>query len=437
MEPFDIVIINTSYLDVELNIKESQDIYIKNGKIEKICDANSSDSDKLKARNVINGEGLLWMPGLTDGHCHISQQFLRGKLLDERPLIYKRINVPFESGLAEQDVELSTKFACSEMIKNGITSFLDAGTRHADVAYETLKQIGIRAGISWQTTDSESAPKTMRVSVKDALKRNEELISRTRNEDTIIKYFNSITAPTACSEEMIISIFQQAKELDSYSEVHINEYASEVTTFIEKYGIRPFEFFEKHNLLSSKMVAAHAIYLNQNEMDIIENHDIKVIHCPFSNCGKGVPETPALLSRGIDVGLGSDGSGHGGIDMFQEMRLFRSIMNVVYGIKYGDYKIMPAKKLVKMTTVNGVTELLGNGTSINGITENSTADLISIDLNDIRIFPTNNIVNTILESMNGMHITNSIINGKLIMKDRELLTLDEEKIFSDSRKFLS
>ncbi len=434
MKDFDIIIKNTNYLDTDLNIKESKDIYIKDGKIKHIIDTNCVSEDKISSDTTIDGKDLLWMPGLTDGHCHLSQQFLRGRLLDERPLIYKRINVPFESKLSKDDIELSTKFASCEMIKNGITSFLDAGTRHADTAYETLKNIGIRAGISWQTTDSESAPKEMQVTVKDALKRNEELIEKTRKEKSLVKYFSSITAPTACSEEMILSIFKQAKELDSYSEVHMNEYSTEVTSFIEKYEIRPFEYFEKNNLLSEKMVAAHSIYLNPNEMDIIHNHDIKVIHCPFSNCGKGVPETPSLLSRGIDVGFGSDGSGHGGIDLFQEIRLFRSIMNLTYGIKYGDYKVMPAKKLISMATVNGVTKLLDD--NIKGITEGGTADMISIDLNNICIYPTNNLVNTLLESVTGMHVNDSIIDGKVVMKDRELKTLDEQKVLHDSKAFL-
>ncbi len=423
-----ILIKNTRYFDENWVIHENNNILIENGKIK-----NIGDFKAFKCDEVIDGVDLLWLPGLVDAHCHLSQQFLRGRLLDERPLIYKRINVPFESSLTKSRIQLSTEFACCEMIKNGVTSFLDAGSRHADVVYETLKKIGIRAGISYQTTDSPSSPREIRTTISDAIERNSSLVNKIRKENSLIKYFNSITAPTACSDRLIIELFEQAKSLGIPYELHSNEYSSEVIDFIQDHGIRPIEFLSQNNLLSNNMLVSHAIYLNPAEINLIKKNDVKIVHCPFSNCGKGVPETPMLLNNKINISLGSDGSGHGGIDMFAEMRLFRSIMNVIYGNKYADYNIMPAKTILNLTTVNGVAKLLDN--NISGIKIGSTADIIAVDCKNLNIYPSYNLLNSMVESTNGMCVKHTIINGKLVMKDRKLITLDEDNIRKEAVAF--
>ena len=136
-------------------------------------------------------------------------------------------------------------------------------------------------------------------------------------------------------------------------ETHMNEYASEVTDFIERYGKRPFVWLEEEGLLQAPMTAPHCIFLSQEEIEIMARRRVRVAHCPFSNCGKGVPPTPQLLAAGVPVGLGSDGSAHGGLDLFREMRLFRGVMNVTRGVGTADSSIMPAETLLAMAARGG------------------------------------------------------------------------------------
>ena len=154
--------------------------------------------------------------------------------------------------------------------------------------------------------------------------------------------------------------------------------------------------------------------------------DVRVAHCPFSNCGKGVPPTPQLLQAGIPVGLGTDGSAHGGLDLFREMRLFRGVMNVTRGVAEANSSIMPAQTLLHMATQGGAAALLEPETG--AIRPGNLADLIAIDLDAPHLWPTQNLVHTLVESASGADVCHSIIDGALVMKDRELLTLDVQRI---------
>ncbi|MEG1994618.1 MAG: amidohydrolase family protein, partial [Oscillospiraceae bacterium] len=320
---FDIILYNVTYLDEKCEVIKDKVIAIKDGKIAKILD----DKKDFTAETQIDCKYKFVMAGLVDGHLHTSQQLLRGRLLDEKPVIWKRVNVPFESNLNEETSELSAKVAALEMIKNGTTGFVDIGGKYVPNFADVYEKSGLRGRLTYMTNDSPFAPKALTISPKEGLER---LIELNKNCKGLIKGYFSVPSLTAVSEEMINTIFSQAIERDIPVQTHMNEYASEVFDFIEKYGERPFEYLEKKGLMSEKFVAAHCIFLSESEKEIVKNYDVKVIHCPFSNCGKGVPETPQLLRQGISVGLGTDGSAHGGLDLFKEIRLFRGVMNIAH-----------------------------------------------------------------------------------------------------------
>ena len=393
--------------------------------------AGSFNSGGYTADTVFDNPHLLWLPGFTDGHVHTSQQFLKGSLLDEKPVIWKRINVPFEASLTEETMALSAKLAGAEMIKNGTTSFVDAGGPHIEAAAEEYLAMGMRGALTWQTTDGAKVPDTLRVETKDAVPRLEKFYREYNGKGGLIKAYYSVTSLMACTEELFRSVFLAAKEKGIPAECHMNEYTSEVLDFIERYKERPFEYLEHIGALSDEFVAAHCIMLSESEIEIMKNHRIRAVHCPFSNCGKGIPQTPRLLSAGIPVAFGSDGAGHGGLDLFREMRAFRCMMNVTHGITTGNPEIMPAKTLLSMVTGGGASALMEEG--LGAITEGGLADLIAVDFKQPHLMPTASIVNTLVESVCGADVKHSIIHGRLVMKDRELLTIDEEKVLAEAR----
>ena len=138
----DILIKNASVLMPDMSIAKNQTIAIYGSRILEIADTDNSDQTiSGQAETVIDDPHLLWMPGLTDGHLHTSQQFLRGSLLDEKPVIWKRINVPFEASLTEETMALSARLSGAEMIKSGTTSFVDAGGPHIEAAAEECRMV--------------------------------------------------------------------------------------------------------------------------------------------------------------------------------------------------------------------------------------------------------------------------------------------------------
>lgn len=135
------------------------------------------------------------------------------------------------------------------------------------------------------------------------------------------------------------------------------------------------------------------------------------------------------------MAFGSDGTAHGGMDLFQEMKIFRSIMNLYYGTKSFNPVVMPAKSILEMATKGGG-EALMMGNDLGVLKEGYKADLIAIDLSQPHIYPTNNLVNTLVESVSGNDVKHMIVDGKIVMKNREVLTLDEEKIRYEEKRFL-
>lgn len=417
-QKIDIFLKNATVLTEDFTIEYDKNIAIHNGKILEI-----TNNDNYQVEQVIDCTDLLLMPGLVDGHLHTSQQLLRGRLLDEKPVIWKRINVPFESQLNKDLSELSAEVAALEMIRSGTTGFVDVGNKFPMSFASIYEQSGLRGRLTYMTNDSKFAPDALRTTSLESMER---LVELNKSLDGILRGYFSLVSLTVVSEEMIHAVCSKAKEKNIPITVHMNEYSSEIFEFIEKYGMRPFEYLEKNNLISEKFIASHCIFLSETEKVIIKDHGIKVIHCPFSNSGKGIPATPTLLAMGIDAGMGTDGSAHGGLDLFKEMRLFRGIMNVSHGVNSADPQIMPAETLLRMATKNSANALFEDNLGI--LKEGNLADIIAIDIMQPHLFPTHNLAHSLVESSCGSDVVHMIVNGRLIMKDREVLNLDEEKI---------
>lgn len=430
MKVCDILIKNARVLKPDMTVSSNQFIAVKDSKIVETGDGEG----RYEAKTVMDDSHILWMPGLTDAHVHTSQQFLKGSLLDEKPVIWKRINVPFEASLTEETMALSARLAGAEMIKNGTTSFVDAGGPHVEAAAEEYLKMGMRGALTWQTTDGAKVPDGLRVETKEGLPRLERLYRDYHGKGGLIQVYYSVTSLTACTEELFRSVLLAAKEKGIAAECHMNEYASEIMDFMERYQVRPFEYLEQIGALTDRFVAAHCIMLSEAEIEIMAKHRVRAVHCPFSNCGKGVPPTPRLLGAGIPVAFGSDGAGHGGLDLFREMRTFRCVMNVTHGTGSGNPQIMPARTLLSMAADGGARALMTE--NLGRIEEGCLADLIGINLDQPHLMGTGSLVNSLVESVSGADVCHSIIHGKLVMKNRELLTVDEEKVLYETGKVM-
>ena len=420
---------NIAYLDENLDIIFNRDIRIKDNYIKEIGENLEIEGEE----DVINGENLLVTPGLCDAHTHLGQQLLKGKVLDAEGIIWKNIMLPFESSITDEIMSLNTKLALIEMIKAGTTSFVDAGSYHMDSACREIFKSGMRGAVTYSSMVDSSLPESICDTADEVIEKNNSLYENWNGKGLIQVYY-SIRSLMSANEELILKVSQEAKKRDAILEAHMNEYDKEVENVIEKTGLPPYEYLEKLGVLNNNFIGAHSLILSEGEKEIIKKHDIKIVQCPFSNSGKALANTPQLIKNGIKIGLGSDGVAHGGLSLWDEMKTLRCMMNVTWGIQENNRSIMPAKTLLKMAMKNGKYFLRKN---IGTIKEEYLADLIFIDLNQPHLWYSGNYTNTIFECVNKGDIIHSMVDGKWIMKDRKITTIDEGSVREELKKWLS
>ena len=426
----DLLIRNSDYLDPEFELSEGKSILIRDGKIEAIDTAESLE-EKYTWKEEMDGSGCIYMPGLVDSHMHTGQQLLRGNVLDEMPMIWTRIMLPYESTLTPERMQLSARMAAVEMIHAGTTGFIDAGSYFMAEAAGVYAQSGLRGALSYSTMDQKGLPASISMDAETAIQKTDELYKEFHGQGNLKVYY-SLRSLISCSEDLIRMAAERAAERHTMLQAHMNEYPGEINFYMERKQMRPYEYLDSLGVLGPDFLGAHSLLLSEREISLLSERGVKVCHCPFSNCGKAAPRTPELLERNITVGLGTDGAAHGGLSLFQEMKIFRSVMNLTWGVPLAEPAVMPAKTILAMATRGGQACLGGDPDRDGKIFPGARADLIGIDKRRIYMAVYGHIANTILESVGSGDVRDSVCGGKILMRDYQIQTLDEEKIYREA-----
>lgn len=431
----DLIIKNCFLLTSDFNVIEEQGIAINNSKILEIGDAIYI-SEKYKATTVVDGKGKLAMPGLIDAHTHTCQQLLRGRTMDEYPMIWTRFLVPFESNLTPDDVYHSARLSCLEMIKSGTTAFADSGGVHMHRVADAVIESGMRAAIAKSTMDMGNViADPMKETPEEAIKATEELYRGYQGKgDGRVDIWFGIRQVMTCSPKLVRMIGEKAKEYSTGIHAHLCEHKDEVSFCLQNYKQRPVEFLDDMGVLGPNLLTAHNVVLSEGDLTLLKEKDVKVIHCPRSNFSShGFPKTPRMLEMGISVGLGSDGAAQSSLSLFDEIKVFHSGIRAFWGLPYFDPVVLTAKELIKMVTLGGA-KALQLEDKIGTIEAGKKADIILIDIDKPHILPTHNILKTLVGAVGAHDVNDVIIDGKLVMKNREVLTLDEEEILYNSKR---
>ena len=426
----DLLIRNSDYLDPEFELSEGKSILIRDGKIEAVDTAERLE-EKYTWKEEMDGSGCIYMPGLVDSHMHTGQQLLRGNVLDEMPMIWTRIMLPYESTLTPERMRLSARMAAVEMIHAGTTGFIDAGSYFMAEAAGVYAQSGLRGALSYSTMDQKGLPASISMDAETAIQKTDELYKEFHGRGNLKVYY-SLRSLISCSEDLIRMAAERAAERHTMLQAHMNEYPGEINFYMERKQMRPYEYLDSLGVLGPDFLGAHSLLLSEREISLLSERGVKVCHCPFSNCGKAAPRTPELLERNITVGLGTDGAAHGGLSLFQEMKIFRSVMNLTWGVPLAEPAVMPAKTILAMATRGGQACLGGDPGRDGKIFPGARADLIGIDKRRIYMAVYGHIANTILESVGSGDVRDSVCGGKILMKDYQIQTLDEEKIYREA-----
>lgn len=429
MERCDLLLEDAALLVRSSQTAEHMDLAIGGGRI---LETGHSLRERFQAARIINGKNKLFMPGLIDSHMHTGQQLLKGRVLDAKPIIWTRIMLPFESSMTPKRMRLSAGLAALEMIRSGTTGFVDAGSYFMEQAAEVYLESGLRGALSCSTMDEKGLPASIAMDAREAVAQTDRLYEEFHGQGNLKVYY-SLRALNSCSSVLALEAARHARERGTMLQAHMNEYQGEVDGIIARDGMRPYEYLEKLGILDEHFLGAHSLILSDQEMELIRERGAVLCHCPFSNCGKAVPDTPKLLDMGIPVGMGTDGAAHGGLSLWNEMKIFRSVMNICKGVPQKNPSIMPASAILKMVLEGGAAAL-GEGGRLGRLEPGFRADMISIHLRQARLMPTGNLINTLLECVDGGDVQDMIVEGRVIMENREIRTLDEEKILYEAER---
>ena len=390
------------------------------------------DSEELNksytAREVIDCEGKVLMPGLVDVHTHVPMNLMRGLADDLRldvwllgyimPVEREYVNAEF--------VRLGTSLACAELILSGVTSFADMYYFEDQVA-EATAEAGLRA-VCCQTILKFPSPDA--ASYEEALASSERLIKKWKNHPLI----TPAVAPHAAYTSTVDILGQataMAQKYDVPLHIHVSETAQEVKDSLREQDMPVVPYLEGQNVLESKVIAAHCVHIDEREMHTLEKFGVGVAHNPTSNLklSSGMAPVKRMLELGLNVGIGTDGvSSNNDLDMFEEIRLAALLAKG----SSGDPTAVPARTAIAMATSMGAKAIhLGDQTG--SLVAGKKADLILVNLQTLHNSPQfrndqDSVYAQLVYAAKSTDVTDLMVNGEWLMRSRELLTVDVNKM---------
>ena len=392
-----------------IRIEDNQIKEIGEGKIQ-IPDAEYFDA-----------EGMIVMPGFINTHTHVPMTMLRG-YADDLPL-HTWLNehiFPAEARMVTpENVAVASRFAFIEMIKSGTTCFNDMYF-FEDIIAEEAKNAGIRGVMGESMIDFATASFQ---TVDEGLARCEALIRKWQG-DSIIHPSVCVHAPYTCSQATLQQSKQLADRYGTLLQIHVAETRQEVEDITARTGMPPAEYLHSIGLLDRNVIAAHCVWLNPKEIELLARTGTSIGHCPKSNLklASGVADIDTYLKAGITVALGTDGTASNNtLDLVEEMRFAALLAKVVH---YNPEAIK-AQTALRMATINGA-KALGLDTLTGSIEIGKRADLILIHADASNMLPVYDEYSAIVYAMNSKNVRSSMVNGDWIMRNRIVCHVDKE-----------
>jgi 5-methylthioadenosine/S-adenosylhomocysteine deaminase len=406
--------------DARRSVLKGKSVYIQDGLIAEIGDGIHCEADY-----VIDGSRKLMMPGLINAHTHLAMTLFRG-YADDMPVKewLERKIWPLEAWLDEGDCFAGSMLGCLEMIETGTTCFLDMYFFNRATA-DAVERSGLRAILSYAIIDAFD-PES-----KGAPDIGQKLASfRRASGSRRVEYAIGPHAPYSCSDETLLKCKERAIEEGALIHTHLAEAEWEQRMFREKYGKGVVEHLEEIGFLCENLVAAHCVWLDEGDIALMSKRGAKAALCPVSNMKLavgGVAPATRMLAGGLTIALGTDGAAsNNSLDMFGAMKICALANKLVER----DPTALPANVALDMATIGGA-RALGKEGEIGSIEVGKRADLILLDLRSPNLRPIHGkdtVVSDVVYSASGYNVDTTIVDGKPLMLNRRLLTLDKEEV---------
>jgi len=410
---------------------------IENGAVavekDKIVAVGTSDeiARQFSSKQIINAAGKVIIPGLINTHTHIPMTLFRGIAddLDLQEWLTKYIFPAEAKNVTEDFVRVGTRLGLAEMIRGGTTTYCDMYYFEDAIADETFKA-GVR-GVLGETIIDFPVPDNK--TWDEGLAYTEKFVKKWQGNPLIIPAI-APHAPYTVSEEHLRQARALSDKLAAPLVIHLAEAESE-TEFIKKNqkGMRPIEYVEKIGFLNNRVIAAHVVQANEAELEILKRRGVGIAHNPQSNIklAAGVAPIPLMLKMDMSVGLGTDGAAsNNDLSMWEEMDTAAKL----HKIFARDPKVLSAEQAFEMATMRGARALhLEN--LIGSIETGKRADIVVVDFDGLHQTPYFNVYSTLVYATKASDVRHVIINGKIVMRDKRLLTLDENGIKKDANLY--
>ena len=429
---FDIVITNAQVLTMNskmeifdkgyILIKESEIVEIGNMK-----DFNKNNGRKIDSVENINANNNIVIPGFVNAHGHFAMSLLRG-IADDLPLKKWLTEYiwPLESNLTKDDCYIGTKLAIIEMIQSGTTTACDMYFFEKDVM-KAVEEIGFRGVLGHGMIDLGNEEK-----MNEEVKQTKELINYSKSNSNLSSIIISPHAPDTCSPELLSKAKALSEKNNLPLQIHLAETMNEVTTIKEKYGVTPTKYLDNLNFLSDKLVAAHCIWIEDDDIRILKEKGVNIAHNPTSNLklGSGIFNYKKFSNNKLTIALGTDGpSSNNNLSMIEELRM----ASYTHKGFNKDPVILPASEALRMATINGAKSL--GLSSITGSLEiGKKADIVILDKKRPNVYPPHDPYSMIAYSMNESNVETTIINGKIKLRNRKFIEIDVSAILEESKE---
>ena len=394
--------------------------------------AEAEIKKEYTAKETVDCKGKILMPGLVNAHTHVPMTLLRGIADDLRLDVWLQGYMwPVEREFASREfVNLGTSIACAELIRSGVTTFNDMYFYEDEVAKATA-QVGMRAVcgqsiLKFPTPDAKS--------YDDSMEQARDYIKRWKGHPLIVPSI-APHAPYTCTEDILRATSELAQEFDVPLHTHLAETSFEVENMRNENGMPVIPYVKKQGLLEAKVIAAHCVHIDAGEIRTLHHAGAGVSHNPSSNLklASGFAPVTKMLDVGLNVGIGTDGpASNNDLDMFEEVRLAAFIAKAVTN----DPTSLPASQALLMGTRLGA-QALHIGHLTGSLTPGRRADLILVDLSPLHNSPSfkrssDNAYAQIVYASKSTDVSDVMINGKWVMRDRKLLTVDEGELLAQA-----
>ncbi|HEX2062254.1 MAG TPA: amidohydrolase [Thermoanaerobaculia bacterium] len=410
---------------------ERGSVVIRDGEIVDVGASRDIDR-RYTAKTVIRAGGHAVVPGFVNAHTHVPMTLFRG-IADDRDLMDWLTNFIFPAegrNVDREFVKWGTRLAAAEMIRSGTTTFADMYYFESDIARET-KAAGLR-GVLGETLIDFPAPDNKTWDAAIAYMRD---YARQWKGDRLITPAVAPHAPFTVSKEHLQQVRALATELGIPILIHVSETKDELRQVAEKQnGMTPGVYLDSIGFLGDDVVAAHGVHLTSDEWRIFASRKTGVVHCPESNqmLASGVAPVVDLVRAGVEVGLGTDGpaGSNNNLDMVEEMASAARLQKVMRN----DPKAISAREVLRLGTIGGA-QVLGLADRIGTLERGKRADVVIIDLHQAKTQPVYSVESAIVYAASGNSVVTTIVDGRILMRRGELLTIDEEETIAKAKEY--